>query len=73
MWRRVDGTAERRAREAAATAGAGRTVGDPPGPGESGRPDNPHVLPCPLIVLHTTTDGETGRPLSELLRALGYV
>lgn len=31
------------------------------------------VLPCPLIVLGTTTAPEAGRPLSDLLRRIGYL
>jgi hypothetical protein len=33
----------------------------------------PHVLPCALVVFGPLTDAETGRPLSELLRAVGYL
>lgn len=55
-------------RPTAAAAAAGASDAAKPG-----RVENPHVLPCPLVVFHTTKDGETGRPLGELLRALGYV
>ena len=31
------------------------------------------ILPCPLMVLGTTPESETGRPLSDLLRRIGYL
>ncbi len=34
---------------------------------------NPLVLPCALVLLGPLNDAETGRPLSELLRAIGYL
>jgi hypothetical protein len=49
---------------------------------EEGRPGDPlqgpHaaaplVLPCPLVVLGTTQEQETGRPLGDLLRRIAYL
>ena len=67
-----DGTGRGDAK-AAVTADAAHGAGGPQEAAKSGRVENPHVLPCPLVVFNTTTDAETGRPLGELLRALGYV
>ena len=63
---------------------AGATGGEAPGPataegGGAGAPpragiaDASLVLPCPLRVLGTTHESETGRPLSDLLRRIGYL
>ncbi len=62
----------------------GATGGEAPGAataegGRAGAPprarivDAPLVLPCPLRVLSTTHESETGRPLSDLLRRIGYL
>jgi hypothetical protein len=49
---------------------------------EEGRPGDPSqgphaaaplVLPCPLVVLGTTQENETGRPLGDLLRRIAYL
>ena len=60
-----------------------RAMGEPAAPApEGGRPGVPPqappaaaplVLPCPLVVLGTTQERETGRPLSDLLRRIGYL
>ena len=34
---------------------------------------SPHVLQCALTVIGPISDPETGRPLGELLRAIGYL
>ncbi len=52
-----------------ATAEGGR-AGAPP---RARIADAPLVLPCPLRVLGTTHKSETGRPLSDLLRRIGYL
>lgn len=31
------------------------------------------ILPCPLLVLGTTREAQTGRPLGDLLRRIGYL
>jgi hypothetical protein len=36
-------------------------------------PEGPHVLQCALTMLGTIKDSETGRPLGELLRRIGYL
>jgi len=63
----------RGATKAAVAPDADRGAGGGQEAAKPGRVENPHVLPCPLVVFNTTTDAETGRPLGELLRALGYV
>jgi len=35
--------------------------------------ESPHVLQCALTMLGTVKDPETGRPLGELLRRIGYL
>lgn len=35
--------------------------------------DPPRVLECAAKVLETTRDVETGRPLADLLRKIGYL
>ncbi len=42
------------------------------GPGAANA-DGSLVLPCPLRVLGTTRETETGRPLGDLLRRIGYL
>ncbi len=34
---------------------------------------SPHVLQCALTMIGPISDPETGRPLGELLRAIGYL
>lgn len=34
---------------------------------------SPHVLQCALTMIGPISDAETGRPLGELLRAIGYL
>ncbi len=53
---------------AASAADAGR-AGAPP---ITQTADASLVLPCPLLVLGTTRDVETGRPLADLLPRVGY-
>ncbi len=51
----------------------------PAAPGPAGpllnakTPNASLVLPCPLVVLGTTREAETGRPLGDLLRGIGYL
>ena len=61
----------RPAGEAAAVAAP---EGDRPGvPPHIPPAAGPLILPCPLVVLGTTPERETGRPLGDLLRRIGYL
>ena len=58
----------------AGRGGEGRRMPVPPagGPEVEGG-ESPHVLQCALTMVGTIHDPETGRPLGELLRKIGYL
>ncbi len=75
---RAAGVGAQRADPLAGAAASGRGEGQPARTHSAGSPpaagaESPHVLPCALILLGPLNDAETGRPLSELLRAIGYL
>jgi hypothetical protein len=45
----------------------------PEGGGQAEGGEGSHVLPCALTMVGTIHDPETGRPLGELLRKIGYL
>jgi hypothetical protein len=75
---RAAGTGAQGAEPLARAAASRRDEGQPARAPSAGSPPaagagSPHVLPCALVLLGPLNDAETGRPLSELLRAIGYL